>query len=338
MSDWRALPVYGCRSDTESPTKGDDVVLSVTSFIDAPLTFAVLYGSTQNTKKLAEVYLRQIKASDLAWHPLLLPMLFAELERKRLLNLLDREQTRLQQRLLEMENELRGEAAGVAAILEKPDGDTAAAVKEYESTRLWIDVSKLKNSLESLKTQLASMTGHSRMLRQSVLVARPGEADTLARERATGEVIESRLGEMMGEFDSKIRSCESLLGGFGMAAQMDWNYYTRRDSRANIIIANATKRDGSQMRMISLLGMTFLPGTFLATMFSMGFFNWSPTDDRIISPWITLYVGLTITLTTLTLWQWKRWTTEEEKNARLQLKRELESDSDLVWMVAAENV
>jgi len=33
---------------------------------------------------------------------------------------------------------------------------------------------------------------------------------------------------------------------------------------ANIIIANATKRDGSQMRMISLLGMTFLPGTFLA--------------------------------------------------------------------------
>lgn len=48
----------------------------------------------------------------------------------------------------------------------------------------------------------------------------------------------------------------------------EWNYYTRRDSRANIIIANATKRDGSQMRMISLLGMTFLPGTFLAVSLS----------------------------------------------------------------------
>lgn len=70
----------------------------------------------------------------------------------------------------------------------------------------------------------------------------------------------------------------------------------------------------------------------------MGFFNWSPTDDRMISPWITLYLGLTAALTTLTLWRWKRWTAEEDKNTQLQLKRVLDSDNDSVWMDAGEKV
>jgi hypothetical protein len=44
----------------------------------------------------------------------------------------------------------------------------------------------------------------------------------------------------------------------------EWNYYTRRDAKANIIIANASKKDSTQMRLISFVGMIFLPGTFLA--------------------------------------------------------------------------
>lgn len=196
------------------------MALSVTSFVDAPLTFAIMYGCTQTTKALVKVYLKQVKATDQAWHPLLLPMLFAELERKRLLSMLEREKTRLQQRILEMDNKLRGETAGGAATVETHAGEPTAATRDCESTKSWIDASKLKNGLESLKTQLTVMVEHSRMLRQSVLVAQPGKADSLALERATGEVIESRLGEMVVEFDSKIRSYGSLLGGMEMAAQM----------------------------------------------------------------------------------------------------------------------
>jgi len=375
------LSVYGCRSDTASPTKPDDVALSVTAFLDVPLTFAIMYGCTRNTKANFTSFLKQIKDTNQEWHPLLLPMLFAELERKRLLNLLDREKTKLQQRILEMENRLRGETEERADSME-----TSAAVKDCEATKSWIDASKLKNGLESLRTQLTGMMAHSRMLRESVLLAGPPDkTGSATSQRTTGELVESRLSEMIAEFDCNIRSYDSLLGGMGMAAQMvrvprsqntqclltnfiqEWNYYTRRDSRANIIIANATKRDGSQMRMISLLGMTFLPGTFLAvspnhspkhisarraimqgtqnnfvspkqTMFSMGFFNWEPGDDRMISPWITLYLGLTVLLTTLTLWRWKRWTAAEEKNGLSQLKKVLDSDNDSIWMDAGEKV
>jgi len=138
-------------------------MLSVTSFIDTQLTFTVLYGCTRNTRKLAEIYLKQVKASDHAWHPLILPMLFAELERKRLLNLLDLKQVTLQQSILETE------IRGTEATLEVVYGNIAAGVKGYELTKNWINVSKLKNGLERLKTQLVSMTEHSRMLCQSVL-------------------------------------------------------------------------------------------------------------------------------------------------------------------------
>jgi len=44
----------------------------------------------------------------------------------------------------------------------------------------------------------------------------------------------------------------------------EWNYNTRRDAKATIIIAKRTKLDSSQMKTISRLGMVFLPGTFLA--------------------------------------------------------------------------
>ncbi|KAH8887126.1 hypothetical protein GQ53DRAFT_606609, partial [Thozetella sp. PMI_491] len=120
-----------------------------------------------------------------------------------------------------------------------------------------------------------------------------------------GNMMEARLGEMVAEFKSKILSYETLLGGMSMAAQMEWNYYARRDTRANIIIASATKRDSSQMKNISLLGMIFLPGTFLATLFSMGFFDWSSSEDnRVVSPWIALYVIPTSLLTALAIWRW----------------------------------
>lgn len=214
------LSVYGCRSDTASPTKGDDVTLSVTSFLDVPLTFAMMYGCAKNTKGNVNAFLKQIKATDQAWHPLLLPMLFAELERKRLLNLLEREKTKLQQRILEMDNRLRGETAGTTASMETKASEPSAAAKDCEATKSWIDASKLKNGLESLRTQLTSLMARSRMLRQSIFAAHPDKAGSSISEHATGEIIESRLNDMIAEFDCNIRSYGSLLGGMGMAAQM----------------------------------------------------------------------------------------------------------------------
>ncbi|KXH43892.1 hypothetical protein CSAL01_01808 [Colletotrichum salicis] len=157
------------------------------------------------------------------------------------------------------------------------------------------------------------------------------EIDEHVEERRLGSRIEMRLREMVDELGSKIRSCEGLLGGMSLAAQMESNYYTRRDAKVSIIIANATKRDGSQMRSISLLGMIFLPGTFLASLFSMSFFNWTPPDgDQIISPWIALYCGLATVITLVTVWSMRKWMDAEEKKAKKQMIEDFNSDSDSI--------
>ncbi|KAK1960831.1 hypothetical protein LY78DRAFT_723805 [Colletotrichum sublineola] len=249
--------VYNCKSDTafqpssESP---DDIALSATSFVECGATYAVMYGCKAQTIDLVSRILR--KFQDQALHPLLIPMVFAELERKRLFGMLDRKQTSLQQRILDLENKLRGESQ--SGILENAknaqsaeNADITAQTRDCESTKLWIDVSSLKNGLESLKDQLVKMAEHSEELAATVFKPPPAESapgtDQYAEERKTGERFAIRLREMVTEFDSK-----------------ESNYYTRRDAKVAIIIANLTKKDGSQMRSISLLGMLFLPGTFLA--------------------------------------------------------------------------
>lgn len=40
-------------------------------------------------------------------------------------------------------------------------------------------------------------------------------------------------------------------------------------------VAHATKRDGTAMKTLSLLGAVFLPGTFMASIFSMTFFDFN---------------------------------------------------------------
>ncbi|KAF6809281.1 hypothetical protein CMUS01_13720, partial [Colletotrichum musicola] len=320
--------VYNCKSDTASPSspgRPSDIAMSVTSFVEQSTTYAVMYGCTGDVMDQTSSWLKRF--SGQALHPLVMPMIFAELERKRLLNMLDTEQTVLSQRILNLENKFQGEASAAGSLakaksLEKAQEDDESQAQDCESTKLWIDVSSLKNGLESLKAELEKMAIHSEELATTVLV---GHVD----KRKTGERIEARLREMVAEINSKVRSCDSLLGGMALAAQMESNYYTRRDARAAMIIANHTKRDGSQMRSISLLGMIFLPGTFLASIFSMTFFDWgAPTSREVISPWIAIYFALAIAITVITVWRMKMWMAQEELRARTEMKNEMGSDSD----------
>lgn len=47
-------------------------------------------------------------------------------------------------------------------------------------------------------------------------------------------------------------------------------------------LAHASKRDSTAMKGLSLLGALFLPGTYLASLFSMTFFNFQ--DSKWPSP------------------------------------------------------
>lgn len=66
---------------------------------------------------------------------------------------------------------------------------------------------------------------------------------------------------------------------------------SQREARLNLQIAgeqrriaHASKRDSTAMKTLSLLGALFLPGTYLASVFSMTFFNFQDGRLSPISP------------------------------------------------------
>ncbi|KAI1344248.1 hypothetical protein F5Y15DRAFT_365948 [Xylariaceae sp. FL0016] len=317
--------VYNCKSDDTSPTTDDDFALSITYFSGQPMIFAVAYGCTSDTMRYIVRTLKEAQSS--AFHPLVLPLMFVELERKRFLNAVDRKGADLRQRVLDIENRLSREGARKSEQSEKFDESRSLTEKDCEATKLWGSVSSLKNALESLNAQIHAMTRHCELLTQDTFAAEKGCPDVFKNIREFGIRIGSRLDEMSREIDSKVRDCEGLLGGMSLATSMERNYHSRRDARATIIIAVASKKDSSQMRYISYLGMIFLPGTFLATLFSMTFFNWtSDESNQVISPWVAVYFATAIVFTGITVWRFKKWCREADQDAEDYIYKELDSE------------
>lgn len=238
-----------------------------------------MYGCTDKVMGDTKLWLERCGGSAL--HPLVLPMVFAEHERKRLFNAIDEKSTELEERILELETRVKK-----GKHRKKGQKILPMAYRDCEAIDLWRSMSSLKNGLESLHTELGSMREHLHAMLESLPKHNPDSGDLRGLGQGPDVYIDARLKEMMAEFQSKIRNCEGLLGSMTLATQMvlpmpssplfplpdqtdltthkEWNYYTRHDAKVSLSIATETKMDGSQMKQISLLGMTFLPGTFLA--------------------------------------------------------------------------
>ncbi|PVF94355.1 hypothetical protein CPB86DRAFT_713399 [Serendipita vermifera] len=81
---------------------------------------------------------------------------------------------------------------------------------------------------------------------------------------------------------------------------------TARQNQFNTTIASATRRDSIDMRVIAGVTLVFLPGTFVATLFSSSFWNFHPPEDgRVVSSWIWLYATVTGVLTFIVLALWR---------------------------------
>ncbi|QPH01275.1 hypothetical protein C2857_005474 [Epichloe festucae Fl1] len=89
-----------------------------------------------------------------------------------------------------------------------------------------------------------------------------------------------------------------------------YNIMSQREARLNLEIAgeqrriaHASKRDSTAMKTISLMGTLFLPGTYLASVFSMTFFNFQETAHPVsTSLWIYFAVTIPITASIVAIW------------------------------------
>jgi hypothetical protein len=87
-------------------------------------------------------------------------------------------------------------------------------------------------------------------------------------------------------------------------------------------LAHASKRDSAAMKTISLLGAIFFPGAYLASVFSMTFFNFQNSDGPSLSKEFWIYWAFTIPITVVIVAIWYVW----EKRREAKYNKE---DTDL---------
>ncbi|KAH8896290.1 hypothetical protein GQ53DRAFT_852380 [Thozetella sp. PMI_491] len=193
-----------------------------------------------------------------------------------------------------------------------PEDDVWSA----ESTQIWIQASELRTGLRSWKIELEKMLSHANELEKTHFTKADTDSEGLQAMKhqvcLAGIMIKEKLEELIGEYREKIDECGTILDGMTLATHLEWNKIARKDAITNIHIAQtscetaeATMKDGKQMKTVALVTMLFLPTTFTAGIFSTSFFDWQAVNaNTVVSPYFGLFVGASIFLTAITLYFW----------------------------------
>ncbi|GAB7356992.1 hypothetical protein MBLNU459_g7825t1 [Dothideomycetes sp. NU459] len=169
-----------------------------------------------------------------------------------------------------------------------------------------------------LQMQVIVLSAHDRSLKtNSVTVAVPEQDLVRARLGFVGDLL---LGLLARQKCSRERAHIPLQTVYSFIAQRD-NETNLRTAQASHRIAEASQRDSAMMRdisedskqvalrtwrdstdmrMMAVVNLFTLPGTFTATLFSTSFFNFqaAPGSD-VISGWVWLYWAVAAALTIL---------------------------------------
>lgn len=212
--------VYNCRSSAEWK---EDMALSVTYSHDSQSTKAVLYGCTESTR---DALIRRLKKCNyVVYHPLAIPALFCDIERKRQFELVGPITKKLSERALKIAKPQRPGSPSLRFTRSNSTTSTQGAGAEEDCEdlmALWLEASDLKRGLQTWKHELGKLIAHSDELAQDRLPRGSGGSEDLDQRlfMDAGKRIRQRLLELDGEYDQKIRKCTDIIDGMVLAAQL----------------------------------------------------------------------------------------------------------------------
>jgi hypothetical protein len=208
-----------------------DLALTATYFPQSGLTFAILFGCPLSVEE--EILRRLSFATAEASHPLLMPGIFAELERSRHVPIVETTIDEIETRIFELDFQS-------SDIEGMPDSETKKRNQAKRSA--WLDTTYLRNGLVSWNTQLVKIPQHADELKETIFKRRidekrekrvqDTEQDTerpfMAQQepeasnemlRRVGDKISGRIQGIINEYDDKIRDCPMRVEGMAMATQ-----------------------------------------------------------------------------------------------------------------------
>ncbi|KAF2677254.1 hypothetical protein K458DRAFT_162992 [Lentithecium fluviatile CBS 122367] len=302
-----------------------DYTLLVTHDPKANMTYVLIVGLTATEIDLVLSYLTYISTSPtsaISTHPALLPMVLLDLaadETSSLLKLRIKLLSQIQQRTgMDRFNSLK--SATIA-------GERRKSISE-ERKELDLDAVMLR--LTCLSDWVAAQRGFVRIQERVIEALRGMLNEEGAGHGKTAQMFRERLEFVKETLMAAEQKCQYLERSISAQVQTIYSLIAQKDNRLNHSatrascqiasdsrrIAILTRRDSTDMRIIAAVTLIFLPGTFVATVFSTGLFDWGsgdPTpagDDadegrgKIISKYIWVYFMLTGVLTAIVLLGW----------------------------------
>ncbi|KAL8828996.1 MAG: hypothetical protein Q9191_002276 [Dirinaria sp. TL-2023a] len=261
----------------------------------------------------------------LARHPMFMAFVFAI----SLLSTVDAELANLHRDFVQVENRTRHTPLSHSQL--------PAAVGSYAT---------LSAMMSGCSAYAVSMEDHSAQLREILSclskyqwpqdVEQPEWAQTMVKEvNECVEVMRLRHeAQARSLHDSSRRADIQLTALFNLIAQEETQLSIRvvQDSRT---LASATKDDSTAMKTLAAVTVIFLPGTFVAALFSMPLFQWDTQTlgASVLSRQFWIYWAVTgpLKVVTLTLWfVWMRWQTRRRR------ARELEDAESLYSQIIEE--
>ncbi|RMZ88289.1 hypothetical protein DV736_g4472, partial [Chaetothyriales sp. CBS 134916] len=124
--------------------------------------------------------------------------------------------------------------------------------------------------------------------------------ETTAFVASNVEGIAGFFGQLKGRTQSQI----DLL--FNVVGQRD-ALTSQRANELSFEVANSTKEDSISMSTFTFITAVFLPPSFVATMFSMGMFDWQDGRSETMSRKFWIFWVVAVPLTAVTIGGWKVW-------------------------------
>lgn len=169
-------------------------------------------------------------AGEAIHHPMLVPGIFAEIERERHIGLVSKHQTVLLKTVTHLSNQEHWK--DIPAVNNRAANNGANSQSDEYYIDPWLHVSHLKNGLENWKEQLQKMVEHVDELSTTVFLAADQSQSTpfpltsteeekfKERMRNSGHRIKRRLLEIIFDYNEHIRACETTMQGMTLATQL----------------------------------------------------------------------------------------------------------------------
>lgn len=89
--------------------------------------------------------------------------------------------------------------------------------------------------------------------------------------------------------------------------QLAFNIVAQHDAAISVEIGHAARSDNAAMKTISFVTLVFLPPTFISTIFSMSFFDYSVDSGWTVSSKFWVYWAFAVPITIVSLLLWNYW-------------------------------